>query len=313
MASVNDHENRITNIEKYKSPMLRSIPTTGDGTIKYYKLFKLVRAPGNSQSQISFIASIESDWGIVHPKTSVVTLSTRNSNKVPRVAILTGNSTSKQWFTTDDGTNIWLWFKSANWQSDLNLTILASTNCESKETGWFERVDTEPDGATYAADNTLYTDNIRADKVYNAVWNDYAEFFERGEETEVGDIIALDENSNEERYIKATSESKVIVGVHSDTFAHLIGGENPPDGEDFYEYNIKKFIPIGLAGRVKVKVIGPVKKGDLITISPFNAGVGISINNHCEKYGWTVGRTIGQALESKETEDIGLIKILIMK
>ena len=150
-------------------------------------------------------------------------------------------------------------------------------------------------------------------KIYNAVWNDYAEFFERGEITTVGDIIALDENSDEERYVKATNESKVIVGVHSDTFAHLIGGENPPENEGFYEYNIKKFIPVGLAGRVKVKVIGPVNKGDLITISPFDAGVGISINNHCEKYGWTVGRTIGQALESKETEDIGLIKILIMK
>ena len=161
---------------------------------------------------------------------------------------------------------------------------------------------------------TINTDgSFNSAKVYNAVWNDYAEFFERGEETEVGDIIALDENSDEERYIKATSDSNVIVGVHSDTFAHLIGGENPPSGEDFYEYNIKKFIPIGLAGRVKVKVIGPVKKGDYITISPFNDGVGISINNHCEKYGWTVGRTIGQALESKDTEDIGLIKILIMK
>ena len=149
-------------------------------------------------------------------------------------------------------------------------------------------------------------------KIYNAVWNDYAEFFERGEETEVGDIIALDENSDEERYVKATSESKVIVGVHSDTFAHLIGGENAPDGEDFYEHNIKKFIPVGLAGRVKVKVIGPVKKGELITISPFNAGVGVSINNHCDKYGYCVGRTIGQALENKDTDDIGFVKIIII-
>ena len=155
--------------------------------------------------------------------------------------------------------------------------------------------------------------NLTATKVFNAVWNDYAEFFERGEETEVGDIIALDENSNEERYVKATSDSKVIIGVHSDTYAHLIGGETPPEGEDFYEHNIKKFIPVGLAGRVKVKVIGHINKGDLITISPFDAGVGISINNHCEKYGWCVGRTIGQALESKDTDDIGLIKIFITK
>lgn len=121
--------------------------------------------------------------------------------------------------------------------------------------------------------NLIAIKEISGERVYNAVWNDYAEFFERGEETEVGDIIALDENSEEERYIKATSESKVIVGVHSDTFAHLIGGENPPDGEDFYEYNIKKFIPIGLVGRVRVKFTGKAKVGDYVVPSEIK-GVG---------------------------------------
>ena len=159
--------------------------------------------------------------------------------------------------------------------------------------------------------NVNVTGTLNATKTYNAVWNDYAEFFERGEETEVGDIIALDENSDEERYVKATNESKVIVGVHSDTFAHLIGGENPLNGEDFYEYNMKKFIPVGLAGRVKVKVIGPVKKGDHIIASDIS-GVGASMQQHVDKYGFWVGEAcIGRSLEDKNTEDIGLIKILI--
>lgn len=159
--------------------------------------------------------------------------------------------------------------------------------------------------------NVNVTGTLNATKTYNAVWNDYAELFERGEETEVGDIIALDENSDKERYIKATNESKVIVGVHSDTFAHLIGGENPTNGEDFYEYNIKKFIPVGLAGRVKVKVIGPVKKGDHIIASDIS-GVGASMQQHVDKYGFWAGEAcIGRSLEDKNTEDIGLIKILI--
>ena len=58
---------------------------------------------------------------------------------------------------------------------------------------------------------------LKNGKIYNAVWNDYAEFFEKGEETEVGDIIALDTDSKEERYIKATNP-RTIVGVHSDTY-----------------------------------------------------------------------------------------------
>lgn len=144
-------------------------------------------------------------------------------------------------------------------------------------------------------------------KVYNAVWNDYAEFFERGCDTEPGDIIALDENSENEQYIKATKDSKCIVGVHSNTFAHLIGGEEPPSGEDYYEHNIKKFIPIGLAGRVYVKVIGLAEIGDYITISEIS-GVGVAIKpldsiNNCH--------VIGKILQNKNTEEIGLVKILI--
>lgn len=73
--------------------------------------------------------------------------------------------------------------------------------------------------------NLIAIKEIRGEKVYNTVWNDYAEFFERGCETEPGDIIALDETSNKEVYIKASKNSKVIVGVHSDTFGHLIGGK----------------------------------------------------------------------------------------
>ncbi len=150
---------------------------------------------------------------------------------------------------------------------------------------------------------TLSPSGLKASKVYNAVWNDYAEFFERGEETEPGDIISLDYSSNEEKYIKASKENNCVVGVHSDSFAHLIGGENPPANEDYFEYNIKKFIPVGLAGRVKCKVVGPVKKGDYIGLSDF-PGIGKRVT-HIDKY-------LGIALEDKLSErDVSKIKILI--
>lgn len=148
-------------------------------------------------------------------------------------------------------------------------------------------------------------------KVYNAVWNDYAEFFERGEETEPGDIIALDVSSDEERYIKADCKHYDIVGVHSNSFAHLIGGEEPPEGEDYFEHNIKKFIPIGLAGRVMCKVIGPVKKGDYIGVSKI-PGVGIANESMTiNRIGIIKASVVGMALENKETDEIGLVKILI--
>ena len=151
--------------------------------------------------------------------------------------------------------------------------------------------------------NVNVSGTLTAAQVYNAVYNDYAEFFPRGEETEPGDIIALDCLSSDERYIKATKKSKLLVGVHSNEYAHLIGGEIPPEGESFIEYNLKKYIPIGLTGRLFVKVIGSVRKGDKITISKI-PGVG-------EKATKTTDQIVGYALQSGDFVEPGLIKIKI--
>ena len=66
--------------------------------------------------------------------------------------------------------------------------------------------------------------DISAQRVYDAVYNDYAELMPRGEQTEPGDIIALDTGSQTERYIKATNLSGRIAGIHTDEYAMLIGG-----------------------------------------------------------------------------------------
>lgn len=140
--------------------------------------------------------------------------------------------------------------------------------------------------------------DLRANRVYNAVWNDYAEFFERGEKTEPGDLISLDCSSDKEQYIKASLENPVLVGVHSDSFAHLIGGK-----ETSFEENLKEFIPVGLAGRVKCKVIGKVLKGQYIGLSNL-PGIGATVD-YLNPY------IVGIALEDKLTEGLGIVKILI--
>lgn len=119
-------------------------------------------------------------------------------------------------------------------------------------------------------DNTVYGNlyvngDIYADHVYNAVYNDYAEFFPKGEETEPGDVIVLDINSDSERYIKSRADNKIVVGVHSDEYAFLIGGNKVSESE-----NKKMFIPVSLAGRVKVKFTGPAHKGAYVVASDIN-------------------------------------------
>lgn len=122
------------------------------------------------------------------------------------------------------------------------------------------------------------TNDITGRRVYQAVYNDYAEFFPRGESTEPGDIIALDAHSSREQYVKAVAGDR-IVGVHSDEFAHLIGGDPAADGEDFFSANLPKYIPVGLCGRCRVKALGAVHRGDYIVPSTSYPGVGIAVQS----------------------------------
>lgn len=156
-------------------------------------------------------------------------------------------------------------------------------------------------GNITSSGNITATGNITGAKVYGAVYNDYAEFFPRGEKTEPGDLITLDLDSDEEKYIKATSGS-IFLGIHTDEYAHLIGGENPPKNEDYVEYNIKNYIPVALTGRVHVKVIGPVRKGDYIIASDI-PGVGVSGNKQF---------AVGYCLENNNNPEIKKVKVRVI-
>ena len=153
------------------------------------------------------------------------------------------------------------------------------------------------------------TGTFSATKVYNAVWNDYAEYFERGCETEPGDIIALDLDSDEERYVKAV-DGDIVCGIHSDSYGHIVGGDVLPD--DFHgtveEFNENKYIPVGMVGRVMCKVVGPVKKGDSIYASDI-PGVGIAKCATCV----SAPSFVGYACEANSSEDIKKVKVLLKK
>ena len=71
------------------------------------------------------------------------------------------------------------------------------------------------------------------------------------------------------------------------------------------EDNNKEFVPIGLAGRVKCKVIGKVEIGDLIVTSNI-PGAGIVNNEAC------LNQVIGKALENSNEDNLKQITILLI-
>ena len=159
--------------------------------------------------------------------------------------------------------------------------------------------------ATDANGNVTLTGTLTAAKVYNAVYNDYAEFFPRGENTERGDIIACDETSTREQYVKATDKSLCVVGVHSEEFAQIIGGLQVEEGKGVMETNIRQFIPVAMAGRVHVKYFGKAIVGTKVVPSEI-PGVG-----RAWQEGDPLDHVVGRIVEPDTRQDVRLVKILV--
>ena len=159
--------------------------------------------------------------------------------------------------------------------------------------------------ATDANGNVTLTGTLTATKVYNAVYNDYAEFFPRGGDTQRGDIIALDENSGKEQYIKATADSQCVVGVHTEDFASIIGGRTLSPGDDILKVNLPTYIPVALAGRVPVRMYGKAKKGGWVIPSEM-PGVG-----RMALPGESLTQAVGQIVKDDTAENVRLVKIMV--
>ena len=78
---------------------------------------------------------------------------------------------------------------------------------------------------------TITADVITANKVYGAIWNDYAEWFEKenvNDTFDFGDICSWNENG-----VVLSSPSDVrVVGVVSNTYGHILGGFPLADMEE---------------------------------------------------------------------------------
>lgn len=145
-------------------------------------------------------------------------------------------------------------------------------------------------------DGTLHAKgDISTDgRVYRASFNDLAEAYEPGEKLEAGDVVAVEEDG---KVYKAHTYSDMIVGVISDCYADCYGASTK-------EISDGTKVPVGLIGKVPIKVVGPVKLGQYIAVSFNGIGYGASGDN-AKRYG------IGRALESKTSEGIDKVLCLI--
>ena len=157
-------------------------------------------------------------------------------------------------------------------------------------------------------DGTLYTDTLStgADgtagvitgawtlngaSTLTATYADLAEFYEGDQEYAPGTVLVF--GGDKEVTTTTQMNDTRSAGVVTTDPAYVMNGE---------QKGIK--VCIALAGRVPVKVIGRVKKGDMLTTS---ATPGYAVRANDPK----LGAIIGKALEDKDNGEAGVIQVAI--
>jgi hypothetical protein len=124
-----------------------------------------------------------------------------------------------------------------------------------------------------------------------ATYADLAEYYEGDQEYKEGTVLVF--GGDKEVTVTTQINDTRSAGVVSANPAYVMNGE---------QTGIK--VCIALAGRVPVKVIGRVKKGDMLTTSA-TAGYAVKALNP------TLGAVIGKALEDKDYGEAGMIQVAV--
>ena len=96
-----------------------------------------------------------------------------------------------------------------------------------------------------------YDGYFYATRVYNAVYNDYAELFHCVRPVSVGHLAYATKEG-----VTCAGKPKTAIGIVSDCYGHLLGGEGNPDDPNF--------VPIAVSGRVPLEIKGNIEIGDMV-------------------------------------------------
>ncbi len=134
-----------------------------------------------------------------------------------------------------------------------------------------------------------------ATRVYNAVWNDLAEFFLSSDEKEYGKVYIIDESGLVKRSNRRAQVN--AIGVASDTAGFLLKQEYEDRG-----------VPIGLAGSVNVWVKSKIKTGKELVSDTDGFAVEANWFEKIFNRDAIIGKTIGCSIDSTAKRILMLVK-----
>ena len=119
--------------------------------------------------------------------------------------------------------------------------------------------DTKVPNGISTTGNLLVSGDISATRVYNSVYNDYAEVFRKlkEEKIEPGDVVCLREDGLVHK-VDLGNDLDSIIGICSDTEGVLLGGKDIPEEEQ---------VVVGLVGQIWVKSCDTnIKPGKMVKV-----------------------------------------------
>jgi hypothetical protein len=132
---------------------------------------------------------------------------------------------------------------------------------------------------------------LTAGSTLQATYADLGERYSSDMQYESGTIVMI---GGEREVTLATSDGRYrLAGIVSTNPAYVLNS------------TCADSVIIALAGRVPCKVVGPVRKGDLLTISDTNQGVA------CATASYLPGTIIGRALADYNKEGVGVIEVKV--
>jgi hypothetical protein len=147
-------------------------------------------------------------------------------------------------------------------------------------------------GAAATAGTVTGNWTLSAGSKMQATYADLAEYYEGDKEYAVGTVLVF--GGDKEVTTSGIKGDTRVAGVVSDTGAYIMNSDCP---------GIK--ICVALQGRVPVKVVGKIKKGDILISSGIH-GVAIVGGDNIK-----VGTMIGKALQDYDSDFIGTIEVAV--
>ena len=246
----------------------------------------ITNAINTSNTDITTPGQMEGVWSLGALSSFDFSLGTLKTNNVTT----SGNST-----TTTPGILTGAWAlngtMTGSWKAAAGATIDLASNNGADANAINLKVINITTGAYNTNGYITGNWNIQTNSQLSATYADLAEFYEGDQEYEPGTVLVFGGDK------EVTTTTQI-----NDTRSAGVVTTNPAYVMNNEQTGIK--VCIALAGRVPVKVVGRVKKGDMLTTSA-TPGYAVKALNP------TLGAVIGKALEDKDYGEAGVIQVAV--